>query len=62
VCSSDLIAEGKIAEISLFNPEEQYTFTKEHALSTSKNSAFFNKKMNGKAYGIFSNKQLILNS
>jgi len=56
------IAEGKIADISLFNPEEQYTFYKEHALSTSKNSAFFNKKMNGKAYGIFSNKQLILNS
>ena len=56
------IAEGKIADISLFNPEKQYMFTKEHALSTSKNSAFFNKKMNGKAYGIFSNKQLILNS
>lgn len=56
------ITEGKIADISLFNPEEQYTFTKEHAISTSKNSAFFNKKMKGKAYGIFSNKQLILNS
>ncbi|ARV05397.1 dihydroorotase [Polaribacter sp. SA4-10] len=56
------IAEGKIADISLFNPEKQYTFTKEHAISTSKNSAFFNKKMKGKAYGIFSNKQLILNS
>ena len=56
------IAEGKIADITLFNPEKQYTFTKEHTLSTSKNSAFFNKKMNGKAFGVFSNKQLILNS
>jgi dihydroorotase len=55
------IAEGKTADISLFNPEEKYTFAKEHILSTSKNSAFLNKKMNGKVYGIFSNNQLILN-
>jgi dihydroorotase len=55
------IAEGEIANISLFNPEGKYTFTKEHILSTSKNSAFLNKKIKGKAYGIFSNNQLILN-
>ena len=56
------IAEGKTVDISLFNPDEKYIFTKEHILSTSKNSAFLNKKMNGKVYGIFSNNQLILNS
>ena len=55
------ITEGKIADISLFNPEEKYTFTKEHILSTSKNSAFLNKKMKGRVYGVFSNNQLILN-
>jgi dihydroorotase len=56
------IAEGKTVDISLFNPDEKYIFTKEDILSTSKNSAFLNKKMNGKVYGIFSNNQLILNS
>ncbi|AUC83945.1 dihydroorotase [Polaribacter sp. ALD11] len=55
------ISEGKTADISLFNPEEKYTFTKKDILSTSKNSPFINKKMNGKVYGIFSNNQLILN-
>lgn len=55
------IAEGKKADISFFNPEEKYVFTKKDILSTSKNSAFINKKMNGKVYGIFSNNQLILN-
>jgi dihydroorotase len=56
------IAEGKIADISFFNPKQTYTFTKEHLLSISKNSPFINRKMNGKVYGIFSNNQLILNS
>lgn len=52
---------GEKAEISLFNPDESYVFTKQHILSTSKNSAFINKKMKGKVYGIFANNQLILN-
>jgi dihydroorotase len=56
------IAEGEMADISLFNPEQTYTFTKEHILSISKNSPFINTQLNGKVYGIFSNNQLILNS
>jgi dihydroorotase len=56
------IVEGEIADISLFNPEQAYTFTKEHILSLSKNSPFINTQLNGKVYGIFSNNQLILNS
>lgn len=56
------IAEGQKAEISLFTPEESYTFTKKHMLSTSKNSAFLDKKLMGKTYGIFANNQLVLNA
>ncbi|QNM86658.1 dihydroorotase [Polaribacter pectinis] len=56
------ISEGKKADISIFNPDDEYLFTKEHILSTSKNSAFINKKMKGKVYGVFVNNQLILNS
>lgn len=54
------IKEKNIAEITLFNPKIEYTFTEEHILSTSKNSPFLNKNLKGKAYGIFSNNQLII--
>jgi dihydroorotase len=55
------IEEGNIADISLFNPELATIFTEVNILSTSKNSAFINKKLKGKVYGIFANNQLIIN-
>lgn len=55
------IATGMKAEITLFNPEAKYTFSKENILSTSKNAAFLGKELNGKAYGIFANNQLVIN-
>ena len=55
------IIEGSIADITLFNPTQKIIFTKKHILSTSKNSAFINKKLKGKVYGIFANNQLITN-
>jgi len=53
------IQEGNTADITLFNPDIDTVFTKENILSTSKNSAFINKKLKGKVYGIFANNQLI---
>jgi len=38
------IEENNTAEITLFNPQKTYTFSKENILSTSKNSPFLNKK------------------
>ncbi len=55
------INNGNIADLTLFNPTKEYEFTEEHIISTSKNSAFINKKLKGKAYGIFANNQLIIN-
>ena len=55
------IKVGEKANITLFNPDIIYKFTKEHISSTSKNSAFINTELNGKAYGIFSNNKLIIN-
>jgi dihydroorotase len=55
------IQEGNTADISLFNPDIDTVFTKENILSTSKNSAFIDKKLKGKVYGIFANNQLIQN-
>ncbi|WP_435263352.1 dihydroorotase [Tenacibaculum sp. nBUS_03] len=56
------INENENANLSLFTPSGEYTFTKNDILSTSKNSVFLDKKLKGKTYGIYNNKQLILNS
>ncbi|MDH3381416.1 MAG: amidohydrolase family protein, partial [Flavobacteriaceae bacterium] len=55
------IAENEIAEITLFNPDKNYIFNINNILSTSKNSAFLDKTLKGRAYGIFAKNQLILN-
>jgi len=60
--NSDIsISEGQEANISLFTPDTEYTFTKENILSTSKNAAFLDKNMKGKAYGVYANSQLVIN-
>ncbi|GLB49715.1 dihydroorotase [Neptunitalea lumnitzerae] len=48
------------AQLTLFNPIKEYTFSKEHILSSSKNSAFLNSKLLGEVYGIYNNSKLII--
>ncbi len=55
------IEKGEVAELTLFNPNTEYIFTKNDILSTSKNSVFINKNLKGKVYGVFANNQLIIN-
>lgn len=47
-----VIDEGSTANFSFFNPDVEYTFQKEHILSTSKNSVFLGKNLKGRVYGI----------
>lgn len=54
------IAKGEKADLTLFNPEINYTFSKDHILSKSKNSAFLGKNLKGIAYGIVANNKLVL--
>ena len=54
------IAEGNVANITLFTTEDEWMFSKENILSKSKNSAFLGTKMKGKVVGIYNNKTLIL--
>lgn len=54
------IAVGAEANLTLFNPEGSYTFTKECILSKSKNSAFLNRELKGNVFGIYNQSQLIL--
>ncbi|MBL4662279.1 MAG: dihydroorotase [Flavobacteriaceae bacterium] len=56
------IKEGEIANITMFSPVNEWLFTEESILSTSKNSAFLGHKMKGNVYGIYNNKQLMLNA
>jgi dihydroorotase len=51
---------GGKAEITLFDPEVSYIFSKKNILSKSKNSAFLGKALKGIAYGIIANDKLVL--
>lgn len=59
--TSEAIEESNTASITLFNPDDNWVFSEENILSTSKNAALLGQKLKGKAYGIYSNNQLILN-
>lgn len=50
------------ANLSLFNPDVDYVFSKDHILSKSKNAIFEGIKLKGKAYGTINNNKLILNN
>ncbi len=54
------IEDGNLANLTLFTTENDWTFSKENILSKSKNSAFLDSKMKGKAIGIYNNGTLIL--
>lgn len=54
------IEVGEKANLTLFNPKGDSTFTKENILSKSKNSAFLQHPMKGDVYGILNNNQIIL--
>lgn len=55
------IKKGAKADLTLFDPDFSYTFSEEHIHSTSKNSAFLGRALQGKVYGVYTNKKLMLN-
>jgi dihydroorotase len=57
---SSSISKGNKANLTLFNPDYTYAFTKEHIISTSKNAIFGNCTLKGKAYGIIANNKSVL--
>ncbi len=42
------IEEGKVADITIFDPNEKYTYTKDMIVSKSKNSPFVGKELKGR--------------
>ena len=51
------LIEGNIANITLFNPDMEWEFTKKDIKSKSNNTPFIGEKLKGKALAIFNNGQ-----
>ncbi len=49
------LKEGEPANLTLFNPDTEYEFSKEDMLSKSKNSMFLGQSLKGKVIGVISN-------
>jgi dihydroorotase len=58
--NSQSISIGNKVNITLFNPDINYSFSKKDILSKSKNAIFENHPLKGKAYGIINNGKVIL--
>jgi dihydroorotase len=54
------IVEKNAADLTLFNPDKEWIFSKENIYSTSKNASLLGKKLQGKVYGTFSNNNLVI--
>ena len=48
------------AKLTLFDPDQDYTFSKSHIFSKSKNSSFIETKLKGKVFGIVSNSKVLI--
>lgn len=60
-CTENTISEGEEANLTLFTTEGESIFDKKNIISKSKNSAFLGVTTKGQVYGIYNNKQLVLN-
>ncbi len=54
------INEGELANLTIFQPNEKVTFTKEAVLSKSNNSPFFGRELKGKVLGVINEKRVYL--
>ncbi|NNK88294.1 MAG: dihydroorotase [Flavobacteriaceae bacterium] len=54
------ITVGDPLDVTLFDPDFSYGFTRADILSKSKNSIFLNSKLKGRVYGVMSNNKMLL--
>ena len=54
------IKEGETACLTLFDPKDEFTFTKKEIVSTSKNSMFLEKQVKGRVFGVICNNQILI--
>lgn len=53
------IKEGAVANLTIFDPDADYTFTQADIASRSKNSAYIGEQLKGQVKGIVSNNQVL---
>jgi dihydroorotase len=58
---SPKIEEGEPANLTLFDPNKEWIFSKENIRSKSKNSPFIGKKLKGKVVAVFNKNKYLLN-
>ena len=51
---------GAKVELTLFNPDEEFTFEEKNIKSLSKNSAFVGKELKGEVYGVVAKGELVI--
>ncbi len=54
------IKVGETANLTLFNPDERWTFSKGHIRSRSSNSPFIGKELTGKVKAVYNNGELVV--
>jgi dihydroorotase len=52
---------GNKANLTLFNPHQEYIFNEENIFSKSKNNPFIGKKLKGRTFGIINGEKVFLN-
>jgi dihydroorotase len=55
-----VLKEGAVADLTLFNPTENYVFEKKHIYSKSKNTPLMGKMLKGKVLGVLKKEHMIL--
>lgn len=55
------IKKGATANLTFFNTDEEWVFDKKNVRSKSKNSPYLDKKLTGRAVGIFNKGKLVIN-
>jgi dihydroorotase len=58
---SPKIEEGEPANLTLFDPNKEWVYSKENIRSKSKNSPFIGKKLKGKVVAVFNKNKYLLN-
>jgi dihydroorotase len=52
------IEEGKVANLTIFDPKQNWVYEEKNIKSKSKNSPFIGQKLKGKVLGVINNKQI----
>lgn len=53
---------GSVANLTIFNLDEKWTFTKEKSKSKSKNSPYLNKELTGRAIAVYNRNRFVQNN